>query len=172
MEKSLMFFRETISKNSKSCVLQLVENIRTEKGPRQKIVVSLGTYLNIPKESRKEVARIVEERLIGQKNLFDYDPQLISYADKVVNKIQTEGKWNSSRKQACKLKNIKGKEIVEIFINDVQHGYERELGPFLIGHYFWEKLNFPTILRNCGMNEQQVKTAEISVLNSTVQDKN
>ena len=72
----------------------------------------------------------------------------------------------------CKLKNIKGKEIVEIFINDVQHGYERELGPFLIGHYFWEKLNFPTILRNCGMNEQQVKTAEISVLNSTVQDKN
>jgi hypothetical protein len=33
-----MFFREAISKNSKSPVLQLVENIRTEKGPRQRLV--------------------------------------------------------------------------------------------------------------------------------------
>ena len=46
----------TTSKNSKSPVLQLVENIRTEKGPRQLLVVSLGTYLKIPKEKRREVA--------------------------------------------------------------------------------------------------------------------
>ena len=51
-----MFFREAKSKNSKSPVLQLVENIRTEKGPRQRLVVSLGTYLKIPKEKCREVA--------------------------------------------------------------------------------------------------------------------
>jgi len=61
-----MFFREAISKNSKSPVLQLVENIRTEKGPRQRLVVSLGTYLEIPKEKRREVACIVKERLFGE----------------------------------------------------------------------------------------------------------
>jgi hypothetical protein len=43
-----MFFRETTSKNSKSPVLQLVENKRAPKGPRQRIVVSLGTYLVHP----------------------------------------------------------------------------------------------------------------------------
>ncbi len=39
-----MFFREAKSKNSKSPILQLVENIRTEKGSRQRLVVSLGTH--------------------------------------------------------------------------------------------------------------------------------
>ena len=77
-----MFFREAISKNSKSPVLQLVENIRTEKGPRQRLVVSLGTYLKIPKEKGSEVARIVKDRLSGQQSLLEYDFQAFAYADK------------------------------------------------------------------------------------------
>ena len=164
-----MFFREAISKNSKSPVLQLVENIRTEKGPRQRLVVSLGTYLKIPKEKRREVARIVKERLFGQQSLFEYDSQLIAYADKIVKKIQTEGKWNSVREQVCKFKKAtKDKSTAEIFIDDVQHGYDRELGPILIGHCFWERLNFSTILSDCGFNKRQIKTAQISLLNRLI----
>jgi transposase len=164
-----MFFREAISKNSKSPVLQLVENIRTEKGPRQRLIVSLGTYLKIPKEKRREVARIVKERLFGQQSLFEYDSQLIAYADKIVKKIQTEGKWDSVREQVCKFKKaIKDKSTAEIFIDDVQHGYDRELGPVLIGHCFWERLNFSTILSDCGFNKRQIKTAQISLLNRLI----
>lgn len=164
-----MFFREAKSKNSKSPVLQLVENIRTEKGPRQRLVVSLGTYLKIPKEKRREVARIVKERLLGQQSLFEYDSQLIAYADKIVKKIQTEGKWNSVREQVGKFKKaIKDKNTAEIFIDDVQHGYDRELGPILIGHCFWERLNFSTILSDCGFNKSQIKTAQISLLNRLI----
>jgi transposase len=164
-----MFFREAISKNSKSPVLQLVENIRTEKGPRQRLVVSLGTYLKIPKEKRREVARIVKERLFGQQSLFEYDSQLIAYADKIVKKIQTEGKWDSVREQVCKFKKAtKDKSTAEIFIDDVQHGYDRELGPILIGHCFWERLNFSTILSDCGFNKRQIKTAQISLLNRLI----
>ena len=95
----LCFFPETFSKNSKSPVLQLVENIRTDKGPRQKLIVSLGTKLLIPKEKRYEVACIVKDRLAGQQPLFKEDPELFAFADKIVKKIQTEGKWNSARKQ-------------------------------------------------------------------------
>ena len=84
--------------------MQLVENIRTEKGPRQRLIVSLGTYLKIPKEKRREVARIVKERLFGQQGLFEYDSQLIAYADKIVKKIQTEGKWDSVRERSANLK--------------------------------------------------------------------
>jgi hypothetical protein len=132
-----MFFREAISKNSKSPVLQLVENIRTERGPRQRLVVSLGTYLRIPKAKRSEVARIVQERLSGQQSLFEYDSQAFAYADKIVKKIQTEGKWNSAREQAVKFAEItKDKNTAEIFVDGVQHGYNRELGPLLIGDYW------------------------------------
>jgi hypothetical protein len=164
-----MFFREAVSKNSKSSVLQLVENIRTEKGPRQRIIVSLGTYLRIPKEKRSEVARIVQERLSGQQSLFQYDSQAFAYADKIVKKIQTEGKWNSAREQAAKFAEVeKDKNIAEIFVDEVQHGYDRELGPLLIGDYFWKKLNFPSILSDCDFNERQIKTAQLSVLNRLI----
>jgi transposase len=164
-----MFFREAISKNSKSPVLQLVENIRTEKGPRQRLVVSLGTYLKIPKEKRSEVARVVKERLSGQQSLFEYDCQTFAYADKIVKKIQTEGKWNAAREQVSKFAEIaKDKNTAEIFIDGVQHGYDRELGPLLIGHCFWKRLNFQNILADCKFNETQIKTAQISVLNRLI----
>jgi len=164
-----MFFREAISKNSKSPVLQLVENIRTDNGPRQRLIVSLGTYFKIPKEKQSEVARIVKERLSGQQSLFEYDSQTFAYADKVVKKIQTEGKWNSARDQVSKFsKLIKDKNTAEIFVDGVQHGYDRELGPFLIGHCFWKKLNFANILADCGFNKTQIKTAQISILNRLI----
>ncbi|MCP4346616.1 MAG: hypothetical protein GY795_13960 [Desulfobacterales bacterium] len=167
-----MFFRETLSKNSRTPILQLVENIRTQKGPRQKIIVSLGTQFGLPKEKRREVARIVKERLSGQPGLFDTDPQLATFADRVIRKIQTEGKWNSGREQVCQFeKKMKNKDTAEVFVEDVQHGYSRELGPVLIGHHFWNLLNFPPVLKDCGFNPRQVLTAEISILNRlTAQD--
>ena len=164
-----MFFREAISKNSKSPVLQLVENIRTDNGPRQRLIVSLGTYFKIPKEKRMEVARIVKERLAGQQSLFEYDSQSFAYADKIVKKIQTEGKWNAAREQVSKFAEIaKDKNTAEIFVDGVQHGYDRELGPLLIGHCFWKRLNFQNILADCKFNETQIKTAEISILNRLI----
>ena len=83
-----MFFRETFSKNSKSPVLQLVENIRTDKGPRQKLVVSLGTKLLIPKEKRYEVACIVKDRLAGQQPLFKEDRNYLTLRIKLLKKFK------------------------------------------------------------------------------------
>ena len=99
-----MFFRETRSRNSKSPVLQLVENIRTEKGPRQRLIVSLGTNFPIQKKDRRPVASIVQDRLRGQLPLFENDPRHIACADKIVKKIQTEGKWESPRIQVHRFK--------------------------------------------------------------------
>jgi len=164
-----MFFREKTSKNSTLSVLQLVENIRVKKGVRQKLIVSLGTRLRIPKDKRPEVARIVKDRLTGRQSLFGEDLQLTDFADKIVKKIQTEGKWNSVREQVVKLNSeIKEHAAAEIFVDDVQHGYDRELGPVLIGHYFWERLNFPKILSDCGFRDSQIKNAEISILNRLI----
>jgi len=165
-----MFFRETFSKSSKHPVLQLVENTRTDKGPRQKVIVSLGTHLIIPKNNRSEVARAIEERLIGQNSMFNYEPEIVAFADKVVKKIQTEGKWNSARNQACKIDQLshEGKLVAEVFVDEIQHSYNRELGPVLVGHCFWERLGFPFILRSCGFNERQIQTAEISILNRLI----
>jgi hypothetical protein len=98
-----MFFRETHSKTAKKPILQLLQNYRTPKGPRQRIVVSLGTKVDIPKDLRPAVARQVEDRLKGQRQrqppLFDDDPRLSDYVDLIVktdlppeNKLLFRGK--------------------------------------------------------------------------------
>ncbi|MCP3926747.1 MAG: transposase [Desulfobacterales bacterium] len=164
-----MFFREKTSKNSKSPVLQLVENERTANGSKQKLIVSLGTKLSIPKEKRSDVARIVKDRMAGQQSLFKDEPELIDSADKIVKKIQTEGKWNSAREQVRGFnKDVKENNVAEIFVDDVQHGYDRQLGSVLIGHCFWERLHFPMILSDCGFSDSQIKNAEISILNRLI----
>ncbi len=182
-----MFFREKRSKHAKLPILQLVENIHTMHGTRQRVVVSLGTYLKIPKEHRRTVARLVKERLVGQQSLLETEVSLMVYVDKVVKKIQTEGKWHSVRSligkdspkpsepnfardsQNCLPESRAASKLTaEVFVDDVQHGYDRELGPVLISHEFWKRLNFPSILQACGFNPSQIHTAELSVLNRLI----
>lgn len=162
-----MFFKDTYSKNSKSPVLQLFESVRTERGPKPRLVVSLGTKFTIPKSYRKDVASVVKERLHGQLSLLASDPQLLRYADYVVKKIQTEGKWDSARQRVCEFKDSH-QNTAEVFIDDVAHGFNRELGPLLIGDTFWKRLKFPDILRECGFRTSEVKTAEMSILNRLI----
>jgi len=161
-----VFFREKRSPNSKVFILQLVENVRTEKGPRQRVIVSLGSQLDIPKPDRRVVADLVQEQLHGQSNLFGADPRLISYADKIVKKIQTKGRWES----ACI--SAKASEFsadrAEIFVDKVEHGHDRILGPLLVGHRFWERLGFRKILAGCGLSEDQIINAELSVLHRLI----
>jgi len=162
-----MFFRETHSKSSQKPVLQLIQTYRTPRGPRQRVVVSLGTKINIPQDLRPLVAQLVEDRLKGQKSLFEVDPKLMVYCDRIIKKIQTDGKWRSQRKQ---VKNFQeDKNIAQVFINQVEHSQDRILGPLMIGHHFWKRLHFPDILADCGFNGSQIATAELSVLSRLIE---
>ena len=164
-----MFLREKNSKNSKLPVLQLVENVRQGDKVSQRVIVSLGTHLSVSKEIRKQVSQAVKQRLLGQTSFFD-DPQVTAIADRIIKKIQTDGKWDSTRKQVQRFKQETkdAPQTAEVFVDDVEHGYDRILGPLLIGHTFWNRLGFPGILSSCGFSDAQIKTAEISVLNRLI----
>jgi len=183
-----MFFREKPSKNGKTSILQLVDTVRTVKGPRQRIVVSLGSQFKIPKQDRQKVARLVQERLLGQQSMLKTETSVLVAVDKVVKKIQTEGKWNSSRaivektaRQSAETPSVHPSEesqtphatspdasTAEVFVDHVQHGYDRELGPVLIGHEFWKRLHFSAILEDCGFQPSQIHSAELSILNRLI----
>ena len=53
--------------------LHLVENVRTEKGPRQRLILNLGS-LDITPDKYKELANCIVAMLSGQKTLFTWIP--------------------------------------------------------------------------------------------------
>ena len=85
-----MYIKKVIKRNKGSrkpyAYLHLVENVRTEKGPRQRLVLNLGR-VNIPKEQYKDLANCVEGLLSGQKSLLSADPQIEKHAKKAVRQI-------------------------------------------------------------------------------------
>ena len=46
---------------------QLVEAVRTEKGPRQRVVLSLGKLEHIPAERIRLLGKLVDQRLSGAR---------------------------------------------------------------------------------------------------------
>ena len=80
-----MFIRTVYKKNKKSSTKyecqQLVESIRTEKGVRQKLLLSLGR-LPIPKEKWPTLTKRIEAIVQGQKALFKTESEIEDLAQK------------------------------------------------------------------------------------------
>ena len=66
---------------------KLVESVRTERGPRQRDILNLGTDFNLPKEKWKEFANRVEEIITGQSSLLHYPEQIESLARRCARKV-------------------------------------------------------------------------------------
>ena len=77
------------NRNSKKCYeyLHLVENVRTENGPRQRLIMNLGS-MNVAPEKYKELANCIDGMLTGQQELFSTDPNIEKLARKTADKIR------------------------------------------------------------------------------------
>jgi len=156
-----MFFVNKKNKNSQNSVLQLIESRRINGKPKQEIVVSLGADFKIPKRLRKEVARVVTEKLKDQKILF-VSKQVEAIADKIIRRIQEKG--NSSHLK----RRDENEDIQEVYIDQINHTYDRIVGPLVIGDSAWKSVDLGSILEDCGFNDKQTKIAEISILNRLI----
>ena len=75
------------STNKKYTYLHLVESIRTKNGPRQRLILNLGS-LDIPSSQHKDLANAIEALLTGQSTLFpSQDSNIVKHATKAVDKI-------------------------------------------------------------------------------------
>lgn len=164
-----MFFREKKSPTAKQSTLQLVENYRYNDKIRQRVLISLGTHFDLPKKLRAETARVIEHRLLGQDTLWS-NKECNEFAERIIKKIQTDGKWYSLRDQITKgqAEETDIFSTAEVFIDQVEHSQSRELGPLLIGCRIWSILGFDQVLTNAGLSGPQIQTAQISILNRLI----
>ncbi len=146
--------------------LHLVENVRTDKGPRQKLILNLGN-LDVPADQYKELANCIEAMLTGQKQLFSPDPKIEKHARKALQKIrarknqtQPDNKVDSSEPAGVVYQNVDTASM--------QAGEMRSLGPEYVCHSIWNELKFNEVLMANGISEHVLPLLEALVVGRLV----
>ena len=157
-----MYIREFVTTNKKTgtkyVTHRLVESYQTEKGPRQRIIMHLGT-LTLPKSEWRKLACVLEARLAGQESLFSDNPEIAQAANKAMENysfLQLRQSEAASRQEK--------RELVSIDLKSVSTTESRSLGPELVAHTIWDRLGFNRLLASCGFSSMQQALAETVVV--------
>lgn len=153
------------NRNSKKVYeyLHLVENVRTEKGPRQRLVLNLGT-LDIPPDQYKELANCIEAMLTGQQQMFRADPEIEKHAQKALQKIRARQQEDSDPIEH----QSDASEYQNVDISSLQAGEIRSLGPEYVCHSIWNELLFNDILMANGVSPHILPLLEALVVGRLV----
>src|ERR1700751_3817030 len=155
----------------------LVESIHTAKGPRQKTICSLGDLSPRPREAWIELARKIENALIGQSDFIDTDESEVAT---IVDRVRARRR-NQPRRGAEQAPQppaatpaasvtatpIKG-ALIKVDPARVSTERHREAGPVHVGYQFWQRLELHRILRTCGLSATMLRLARAMVLNPLI----
>ena len=155
-----MFFREKTVKHTK--LVQLVESYRDQEGrPRQRIVASLGDA-SLPMGSERRIARCVQGRGRGQRDLFEAELSSAEaeWVDRIV-KIAERTRSAQHDRGAVTFDGVvaEGVDTVNVV----------EFGPELVGMAAWRALGLSEKLAELGLNRRAVSIAQSMVINRLVE---
>lgn len=153
-----MFIKRTSkTTNGKTYVNHLlVESIITEKGPRHRVVCSLGSLAPAPRTEWLALARKVESALAGQPELLP-DRNVQSVLEKAAQR-RARGLGESPAYQ----------DVVAIHTERVQVLEPREAGAIHVGHQMWKRLQLDSILKDVGLSAKCRRLTEVMVLNRLI----
>jgi transposase len=129
---------------------KLVSSIRTEKGPRQTIIMPLGT-LSVPRIDWKRLAHALECRITGQQSLLEsHDADLELLALKLVSNHKLSKTLEivaEAQKHETQTNEPDRKTHIPIDVNSVRLSKTRGLGAELLCKKAWDMLGFGDILK-------------------------
>lgn len=147
--------------------LHLVENVRTAKGPRQRLILNLG-HLDIKPEQYKDLANCIEGLLIGQKSIFISTPEIERHARKAVEKIrQKQSKDQPLEVVAHGEKNEK-EDFKVVNVNSMDTSHVRSIGPEYVCHCQWNELGLSEVLLKNGISSGALPLLEALVVGRLV----
>jgi transposase len=147
--------------------LHLVENVRTEKGPRQRLILNLGV-LDIPQDKHKELANCIEAMLSGQKFLFSPDPKIARYAQQAVRSILQKKSKEIAFEKALDASTELQPDYQNVDVASMAAGEPRSLGAEYVCHSIWNELGLNRVLLEKGVAPQNLPIIEALVLGRLV----
>jgi len=134
----------------------LVESVQTPKGPRQRIICSLGSLDPGPAEEWLVLAHKLESALQGQEPLLDSSVQIQDWAEK------------ARRKKRAARGGDKNGSAITIQADTIEVEQAREAGPVHVGHQLWNQLGMNRILQKAGLSERACILTEVMTLNRLI----
>ncbi len=151
--------KQNKTSNKKYEYLHLIESVRTENGPRQRLILNLGK-IDIPKDKYKELANCIESVMTGQEILFSSDPIIEEQARIAVKKIN-ENAINEPNDD-------KTENFIPVDVNSVDHSETRSFGAEFVCHEMWNQLEFNKILTESNIPETVIPIIEALVIGRLV----
>lgn len=139
----------------------LVESLLTPKGPRQKIICSLGDLSPRPRQDWLALAHKLESALSGQQELAGAagDAEL----DGLLAKVRSSASAPPLHRPAAA-----DEELVAVRVESVRCEESREAGPVHVGCQFWRRLQLDTILARAGLSEGARRLSLAMTLNRLI----
>src|SRR2546425_11171052 len=136
----------------------LVESIQTPKGPRQRIICSLGSLEPGPAQEWLGLAHKLRSALQGQESLPHASEQIQEWVEKARRK---------NRGTTPPVEDRSG-STVTVEADKIEIEQAREAGPVHVGHQLWSQLGMNRILQEAGLSERACRLTEVMTLNRLI----
>jgi transposase len=136
----------------------LVESQHTPKGPRQRIICSLGSLAPAPSEHWLDLAHRLAASLQGQRSLSSADAQM----DTLVKKVRR------GRRAHAEESPTPANATIAVDPERVTVEEAREAGTVHVGHQVWQQLGLSEILQHAGLSDSACRISEAMILNRLI----
>ena len=140
--------------------LHLVESVRTENGPRQRLILNLGD-LQIDPSQYSALAQRIEDMLTGRRSLFELNQQIERHARQATNKIFS--------KRAEEINAESGDDFRMIDTKSLEVSKPRSLGVEYLCHSMWQQLGLDAVLRHQGISPHVLPLLEALVVGRLIE---
>jgi len=152
-----MFIRRvqhTNRKNRKAyATYKLVDSIRTERGPRQRMVLNLGTDFDLPQDQWKDLANCIEGILTGQSSLIAYPREIRTLGSRYARKIIRQQASVVPEQEAI------SPEYATVDLTSVEDEQARTVGAEYVVYETMKELGLDRKLKDLGLNNDQAATS-------------
>jgi transposase len=142
---------------------QLVESVRTERGPRQRILLNLGSNLEFSQEALKGLADRIEQIMCGQAVLITLDPKIESFAQTTALRLIKNLAQPAGEKETSAVP-----DVVSIDLATVTAQEARTVGSEDLLLRVARELKLPQKLEEIGFSSKEVAVALGSIIGRAV----
>lgn len=138
----------------------LVESVSTPKGPRHRVVCSLGSLEPGPREEWRTLAQRLAQAVGPQADLFGAEgvDELLQEARAAAPSPAAEGTPTAAAAD----------DQVEVCTDQVEVEKARAAGAVHVGHQMWERLGLDGILSQVGFDASACRLTEVMTLNRLI----